>query len=365
MRLEDYIVVICLKTPENYIRVANKYIQVVWMYNLWTEQWKKYSIPTREEPPTPQCCAVALASDIYIFGGGERSRRHGDKTTLWKLTDTELCTVKVQRGTKTPSPRVGHCGWEHGGKMWIFGGCGPSAVGNVFLNDYGDFVRLNPFGPAVGYNNQLFSYDQSMNIWKSVKPSGDIPPPRPFASTAIIRDTLWMFGGDHGIEYSHDGDEEYYYISSYDLHELNMNTFSWTQIQAPMPILKLIQHVSVTPIAPNQLVLHCTAQDWLGMNTTWILDVESHFWTEYPLSNARYEDGHSGTSGLHDVVILGGSGYVSQGKNTPVLSVYLGPKTLQQLAMKIIYENRTEMSWKSLPEQFARNIAAAGYEGNI
>ena len=179
VRLNDHIVVMCLKLfSEHYVRTANKYIQVIWMYNLWTEQWKKYSIPTEEEPPPSECCAVALASDIYIFGGVERSRRQGYMTTLWKLTDTELCTIQVQSGTKTPSPRAGHCGWEHGGKMWIFGGHGLSPVGDVFLNDYGDFEPWNSNVDAGGYSNQFFSYDPSMNIWENVKPSGKIPLPR-------------------------------------------------------------------------------------------------------------------------------------------------------------------------------------------
>ena len=132
-------------------------------------------------------------------------------------------------------------------EMWIFGGRGPSAVGDVFLNDYGDFVRLNPSDQVMWYNNQLLSYDPSMNIWKSVKPSGDI---RHLNMLFPQQESAIQYGCLLG---------KIFLITPCicSLYELNMNTFSWTKIQTPIPRQKNIHFTSLTPITANQLVLHC------------------------------------------------------------------------------------------------------------
>ena len=100
-------------------------LRAIWMYNLYTEQWRKHVIPYRNlaPPPSRDSCAVAVGSDIYMFGG--YLYRDGDTNSLWKLTISATgCFVWSQiidkNQEKTPSPRSDHSGWEYAGKVWPF-----------------------------------------------------------------------------------------------------------------------------------------------------------------------------------------------------------------------------------------------------
>ena len=47
--------------------------------------------------------------------------------------------VVAQNKAKTPSPRLGHSGWEYEGQLWTFGGTGLSLYLDDYLTDHGDF----------------------------------------------------------------------------------------------------------------------------------------------------------------------------------------------------------------------------------
>ena len=120
---------------------------VIWMYNLNTEHWGKHVIPhTKLAPPTTSySCAVAIESDIYMFGGFVHEENN-DTNTLWKLTVPSTgpfawSKVIVKSKEKTPSPRCQHSGWESTGKLWTFGGVGLSIDG--YLNEHGSFERFS------------------------------------------------------------------------------------------------------------------------------------------------------------------------------------------------------------------------------
>ena len=91
----------------------------IWVYNLWTERWGKYSLPqgkTLSKPYYLHC--VAIGSVMYMLG------RLGK---LWKLTRSsdgtfDINTLNQDNHSKVPSPRHGLCSWEYGDKMWIFVG---------------------------------------------------------------------------------------------------------------------------------------------------------------------------------------------------------------------------------------------------
>ena len=60
---------------------------IIWMYNLYTEQWRKHRIPESElcPPHTLTVCAVAIKEDVFKFGGFNFS--HGTYSSeLWKLS---------------------------------------------------------------------------------------------------------------------------------------------------------------------------------------------------------------------------------------------------------------------------------------
>ena len=49
------------------------------IYNLWTEQWRNYTIPEPQElPEVYGQTGVVIGTDVYIFGGEEK------KSKIWE-----------------------------------------------------------------------------------------------------------------------------------------------------------------------------------------------------------------------------------------------------------------------------------------
>ena len=311
----------------------------IWTYNLWTEQWWEFKIPPGKMLPStaPYQRGVAIDSDIYFFRGFNNN-------TFWKLirkTDGtfDWNTINIEDKTKKPSPRIASCIWAHEKKVWIFSGCGVSIDG--YLNGHGGVT-----GPGSKCNNQLLCYDLSMRTWKNPKCHGDIPSPRSKASAAIIKNKLWLCGG----------------LLYQDMYELDMLSLSWTRI-------KTIQKPTIgcwsmlTPLTGSHLVLYGAADDLM---TPWIFDVDSCTWRQLPscLNDKHGRIGHSGITGLQgNVIIIGGRNRNIEEDDdiyTPFFCVRFEPKSLQQVAMRTIYENRTELAWKILPPKLKSKIMGPG-----
>ena len=324
VRMKDYIAVFVSEKQTGH---KHEY----WTYNLWTEQWKK--CPIKQDvwfSNTQRMCGVAIQSVIYMFGGHFSSN-------LWKLTQStdgsfEWNKILMEKH-KMPSPRSGHCGWEHGDKMWIFGGYGLSPDG--YINDHGDFHLMN--------NNQLFSYDPLMQIWKNIECYGDVPSPRESASAATINDKVWLHGGHTGVGWENK------------LYELSMNSFSWTHICIEIPRPLVSGKSALASLSDNHLVIHLHGGSHQG-RSIWIFDVESYQLRQSPGDVKCYQQQFpsTGTRGLNrDAIILGGHHIP---KFTSVFTVMLEPKRLQQLAMRIIHQHKKDLHWKSLPPQLIRKV---------
>ena len=125
----------------------------IWMYNLYTEQWRKHIIPESElcPPNTAYACAVAIKEDAFIFGGINESQRTYSNE-LWKLSKSSagLFTWSKVRSNnkKVPSPRNRHSGWTYSGKLFVFGGFGPSVDG--YLNHNGEYLQ---YRNGAGHKN--------------------------------------------------------------------------------------------------------------------------------------------------------------------------------------------------------------------
>ena len=171
----------------------------IWIYNLWTEQWRKHKLLQGKcLPMIYHHREIEIASDIYMFGGFSYS------DMFWKLarsTDDSFAwnTIEFKDCTKTPSPRNGHNVWEYKEKMWIFGGCSVSPAG--YLNDHGDFARIPILtnGTEYRYTNQLLFYDPMMQTFTNMPCSGDVPSPCTDVSTSQITDKLYLHGGLGGL----------------------------------------------------------------------------------------------------------------------------------------------------------------------
>ena len=301
----------------------------IWTYNLWTDAWMQHTVPFGQYlPETKYHCGVAIGKDIYMFGGLDlyslllKLTRNVDSSFTWSI-------INMEDPGKTPCPRTNHCGWEHGKKLWIFGGrTRSSPVG--YLNNYGDFHR----GLSYWITNQLICYNPSTQTWRDVQCFGNVPLPRNYASVAIIKDTVWTYGGLSG---SH---------MHKDFHELNMDSLQWTHIDISIP--ESLNFVwSLTPITTSQLVVH----DGCG---TWIFDVLKHKWRKYHRQNSCNLTSITSTTGLNSDVIILASG--QQNVYNPIFSVMLEPKNLQQLAMKTIHRHRETLPWNSLPSSLQNKM---------
>ena len=341
-------------------------LHVIWMYNLYTEQWDKHQIPDDHivPPPTNCACAVVTGKDIFMFGG---YARFGQVTNaLWKLSWIPQGTLPgtpqgmpqgIPHGTpqgttqrtpqgcflwsqigrceskqKCPSPRMFHSGWEYAEKLWIFGGEGRYHDG--FLNVHGDFTN--------GVTNQLLYFDPSSEEWQNPECFGDIPNPVHGHATAILRNKVWIFGGY----------EKHWKPDGFDyLYELDMNSLTWINIQTGEPRPLRRKYGSLTAATDTQLVLHggLTNGDKGYVSDTWVFDIPSASWRTYTqtIENNFKKWGHTGTAGINNVIITGGFSLNSRNSHTTI-RVMLAPKSLKQLAVQTIHQNKTVLVWEEV-----------------
>ena len=322
----------------------------IYMYNLWTECWKKYASRKDQHLPIEYGQrGVEIGSDIYMFGGFDKLN------VLWKLTRSKTnsfaWSILYIKRKKRPSSRRHHSVWEYDEKMWIFGGRGRSP--DNYLNDYGEFTGDG----SCRHNNQLFFYDPRRHMWKNVQCSGDIPAPRANASAALMKDKVYLFGGEMDVSFN--------ISNTTHLYELCMHSVTWTQIEFSGLRYNGKQKTSLIPVIDNQLLLYGSTADY-EKGFMWILDVQSHTWKEYADKKMGYNYDHTGTTGLHgqchgSAIILG-EAIQSEGQaRKNVITVRLGPKSLQQLAMQTIYQHLDSTLLKMLPKKLQHKIMGRPY----
>ena len=194
--------------------------RVIWMYNLYTEEWNKHVIPCTNVAPKPfyGAVGVAISGAIYTFGG-MYTEDSNTRNELWTLSKaTRECFTwnfnETSREEESPSPRVGHTGWKYAGKLWTFGGWGPSPQG--YLNKHGSFSGQS----SCKWNNQLLRYDPTSQTWTNLQCFGTVPSPRSSHACATIKGKVWLFGGCGNIQRRND------------FFELTMHSLTWIQIQS-------------------------------------------------------------------------------------------------------------------------------------
>ena len=307
----------------------------IWIYNLWTEQWKKCQpLKGNGLPSSNNLVCVEIRSVIYIFDS--YSFQH-----MWKLIplrDDVFQGSKISIGKNTdkvPSPRL-HCNvWEYGDKMWIFGGYGRYFLGHNYVDDHGDFEVTD----WNAFSNHLLSYSPFTDTWTNVECFGSVPSPRSRASSAIVKDKAWLYGGKGAAVHT-----------LFDLYELNMHSLKWTQIDTGISRPELLP-TSLTPVTTNQLVLRgwsTPSNSW----STWILNTESNKWEEHPVFAEKCNPlcHHRAITGLSSDVVDIVAHHPDCKCHKSILSVMLERKSLQQLAMKIIHEYRITLPLQSLPK---------------
>ena len=322
----------------------------LWLLNVYTEQWRKYIISGEKTvPPAMEgASAVEIGRNIYMFGGLVL-RRDKPKNSLWKITrktNGQIVWSKIQldnhKNHKTPSPRYHHAAWEYEGKLWIFGGYGYRSAPDNNLNEFGDFSGRTIRNHRC--NNQLLCYNPTSKEWTNLKCLGSVPEPRHKCATAIAKDRVWMFGGRNVVGTIFN-----------DLHELNMHSFTWIKIQPDQTRPQGRYSSTFNSIFGIQLVLHggsARSNDSnVSLNDTWIFDLPSQSWRQYKCSADHHPWDYKGIKGIADnIIIIGGRSTCHAAYNF-TFHLQLGPKTLQQLAMKTVWKHRTELQWRCLPKK--------------
>ena len=331
-------------------REYNSY-HVILVYNLYTDEWRKYMIPQNETVPSgrAKACAVAVGTDVYMFGG-EGLFDNGCTNELWNLTKTQHGRFGWNKDNthskeSTPSPRFGHSAWAYKGNLWVFGGAGYGSSPTGYLNSprrgfypssYSDFV-----------NNQLLCYKPFEQNWSFVQMFGAIPAPRVHHVATVVEamGKAWVYGGDTYLT-------DFQQLQLDDFHELNLSTFTWTLIETSLPeTLKAYSFTAVdTKLVLTGGIMQTDYELPLG---NWILDLTSMSWRHRTFAHEdHYPYSYTGYEGLNNSVIFIG-GEDGEENNSPqkndqlVFSVMFEPKTLQQVATQTIHKHRDEYQWEA------------------
>ena len=342
INMGHYILVFSGRSLNNHSYIP---LHVIWMYNVYTEQWRKHVIPQRQTVPAERhsACAMAIGSDVYMFGG-HLHRECRITNSLWKLAmdpkgSFDWSKIVITNKKKTPSSRAFHTGWEYAEELWTFGGLGGSPAG--FLNEYGKFVH-------GGCNNQLLCFNPSNEEWTNPQCHGMVPEPRAYHATTINQNKVWLYGGWASG------------IVCHDLHELNMHSCIWTLIQTQQMQLQAHMSCTLSMISDDKLILHGGRN--FGdrkFSDTWMLDLPTRTWRQYTSGTNTPRSSHTGSRGINNsVVIIGGIPGISKGdrhrhqaRYKSIVHVLTEPKSLQQLAMQRICKHHTVLPWKHLPRK--------------
>ena len=317
----------------------------IFMYNLYTEQWRNLKhIPGDKLPaPREQACAAVIGKDIYMFGG-KHPFRAGAFNDLWKLTSITKggftwCKIEFQCNVKLPSPRYEHCAWEYENCMWVFGGFVSLEDQSEYLNDHGEFSNW--------YTNQLLCYDPSTQLWTNPQSFGTVPSPRSKCPIALIGDKVWLRGG-FGI----------HRIKKDCFFQLDMKSRTWTQTltnntipQSPYGLCSLVA-VSNTQLVVTGITTYVVDEG----SDTWIIDLPSSTWRQYKSKDQYRWNQTCSVSVNKCAIIIGGADSGEQHTSKVIFEVMLEPKSLKQLAMKMIYNKQDELPWMCLPPKLIAQL---------
>ena len=138
-----------------------------------------------------------------------------------------------------------------------------------------------------------------------------------------------------------------------------MLSFTWSRVQTSQVKLSKWSCCSLTAISDNQLVLHGGSRSGV-LDHTWIMDVTSRTWNQWKQyafleDHPRYN--HTGSLGLNrNVIIVGGGNSTTYPTYRRTFHVRLEPDSLEQLAMKTIYNKRDLLPWECLPSKLIARL---------
>ena len=168
------------------------------------------------------------------------------------------------------------------------------------------------------------------------------------ATTANIKDKVWLWG-----------ENDQSYTERNDFFQLDMCSCTWTQIETGLPNPTGQVLASLTAISENQLVLYGGLADTV-ISDTWVYDLPSGTQRQHTANKHVPRPSHTGSLGANkSIIMIGGC---ADGNVPPVVHVMFESRSLQQLAMKTIYNQQTQLPWTCLPPKL---IAQLGLSENF
>ena len=149
-----------------------------------------------------------------------------------------------------------------------------------------------------------------------------------------------------------------------DLYQLNLHTLVWTKIQTDQIKPLRCMNCSFCAATDTQLILH-GGRGQPELQSTWIFDVTSLTWKQQIIDDLpRYF--HTGTECMNGGVIIIGGHCEQTIAQYQFIYVQRNARSLQQLAMKTIYEHKSKnLPWRALPKQLITQVMFPGISGNL
>ena len=160
------------------------------------------------------------------------------------------------------------------------------------------------------------------------------------------------------------------------MFELRMSSLTWSQIQTAQYHPKACSQCTLTASVEDKLILHGGLAEDDGftvdqtvmpitLNDTWIMDLTSHSWKQFPSRKALPRRWHTGSTGLNNsVIIIGGSERHLTSHNI-VFKVMLRCKSLKQVAMQAIFKYRKELPLNHLPGKLLSLLDISTKDQNV
>jgi hypothetical protein len=201
-----------------------------------------------QPPPLKGHVSASVEGRLYLMGGRSVDNKFNDEVFL--LNEATLLWSAPRTTGQKPVPR-------EGASLVTYCAANLKDTHNVDMHDQlllfgGRSADLTCFNDVHTFSLQRFD----KNKWTKRDCAGKIPPPRCYHTTVKVDDEVWLFGG-----MSNDG------AFLNDLYSLNLNTFTWREIDlsqtAELP----------TPRAHQSMITYTSPNDgtyllvWGGYNT--------------------------------------------------------------------------------------------------
>ncbi|XP_027331059.1 tip elongation aberrant protein 1 isoform X2 [Abrus precatorius] len=206
-------------------------------------------------PPAPRDShtCTAIGDNLFVFGGTDGMNPLRDLHILDTISNTWISpTIRGE----WPEAREGHSAAAVGKRMFIFGGCGKSVDNNNEV-----------------YYNDLYILNTETFVWKCATTSGNPPSPRDSHTCSSWKNKIIVIGGEDG----HD-----YYLS--DVHILDTDTLIWRELKTSGQLLPPRAGHSTVSFGKNLFVFGGFTDAQNLYNDLYMLDIDTGIWTNVTIA---------------------------------------------------------------------------------